>query len=100
MQRCLLLPPRAGAGKPGRPLEFQQERHMNELSTCISKECGQVTTGSVSICPKCGGGTQIVRRRSRLVGILLMVLGLILVAVTIMLAPSLLHPGETGHLGG
>ena len=29
-----------------------------------------------------------------------MVLGLILVAVTIMLAPSLLHPGETGHLGG
>lgn len=80
---------------------------MADTSTCTARRCGAVTSGLVSVCPNCGGPT-ISSRRTRVLGWVLVVLGLSLVTVmsyiTYALYPTLtragVHMGEGGRWSG
>ena len=76
---------------------------MADRSTCTAWRCGAVTEGAVATCPTCGART-ISSRRIRILGWVLVVLGLFLAAfmgaITNSLHPTLSRPGvDMGELG-
>ena len=68
------------------------------LSTCNDPTCSVTLAGKVAACPKCGGPMRRVGE-SPVRGWILVVLGLFLIlfmgAITLMLAPTMMRPGET-----
>jgi len=68
------------------------------LSTCNDPTCAVALEGKVPACPKCGGPMRQVGE-SPVRGWILVVLGAFLIlfmgAITLMLAPTMLNPGET-----
>ena len=68
---------------------------MPDHSTCPS--CGVWADGAVAACPRCGTSMQL-KKAPTTRGWLLIVIGLFLVlfmgAITIAMAPTMLHPGE------
>lgn len=76
---------------------------MADRSICTAWRCGAVTEGVVVTCPTCGART-VSSRRLRILGWVLVALGLFLVAflggITYSLHPTLSRPGiDMGELG-
>lgn len=68
------------------------------LSTCTQPTCAATLEGKAAICPKCGGPMRQVGE-SPVRGWILVILGLFLIlfmgGITLVVAPTMLRPGET-----
>jgi cation transport ATPase len=75
---------------------------MTDTSTCFSLTCGHSVEGTVETCPKCGGRMKT-SRHVRILGWVLLVIGLFLIGlmgtITWNLLPDLLYPEQARARG-